>query len=866
MTENALGQEGLKVPVNMHQAVGSTRYFLEELTAQTGYVFSYSNKLCFKEELKCPFGDTSLLIVLNWLFDNCPAKYIVRGQKVIIEPIGEAPPRYTISGFIRDHQQQEVLIGANVYEAELYLGSTSNNFGFYSLSLPAGYTYLNTSYVGYRTNQQFFELTKDTVVNIYLEPKLELDEVEVVGSRVPSKIRSTRTGTVDVPMEQIRKVPVFFGEVDIVKSLQLLPGVQSGGEGFSGLYVRGGGPDQNLVMLDDVPVYNVGHLLGFFSIFNADAVNKVSIVKGGFPARFGGRLSSVVDIRTFDGNPETIKGSASVGVLSSRVALNGPVIKDKATFSVSFRRTYYDLLVAPFQANKEEKSNYYFFDLNGKFTYKFSEKDKLYLSSYWGKDEYYTKYNFQDIAIGYYPGSPDQRVVSINDESNSGWRNIVGAARWNHVFGNKLFSNVTAVYSDYRFFMGQRQNYYLDAKWSMLYQRYFSGIRDLGLKVDFDYMPNPGHYIRYGGSAVQHAFYPGIDVLRSDIEGLAPEDTTLGGEFLNRSEYRMYVEDDFFIFDRLKLNIGVHVSLFLSQSKNYSSIEPRVSGRYLVSDQVSFKAAYSEMSQYIHLLRTANVALPTDMWLPVSDNIEPMRAKQSALGVEWAIKRGINLSVEAYYKTFSNLLAYKDKASFFDLSQEWEEKLATGDGDSYGLEVLLHKKSGDLSGWFGYTHSRTFNWFNDLNQGKAFPANTDRRHDASMFLSYKFNKQVDGGVTWLFGTGSPITLPSDKYYAPSLPTEQPYEGKGYNHLISERNGYRMPNFHRMDVGFNFKKDKSWGTRMWSVGVINLYGRQNPFFLYFEDQVDEKTEELSRSLKQFSLFPFPMPYVRYTINF
>lgn len=856
------GQSTLQTTVKIEERKGSTRSFLNQIESKTGVILSYSNKLCFKDELVCPYTETTIQTLLDWLFEGCPVSYLERGNKIIIEYRRLKHKKVTISGFVKDVISQEVMIGANVYDKKTFYGTTSNNFGFYSLTLPSGYISLNSSYIGYQKFNESFYLYKDTFIIINMQPRAELSEVSVLGVRIPSEIESTSTGTIELPMNQIRNMPVFLGEVDVMKSIQLLPGIQSGGEGFSGLFVRGGGPDQNLIMLDDVPVYNVGHLLGFFSIFNADAINKVSIVKGGFPARYGGRLSSVVEIRTYDGDSKKINGSASIGVLSSRVSLNGPIIKDKLLYSLSFRRTYYDLISAPFQWNKEEKDKYFFYDLNGKLSYYLSDKDKFYFSGYMGKDEYNVKYNYQDISTS----DEEDGGKAINDNRSSGWGNVILSASWNHIFGKKLFSNVTTTVSDYRFYISQKQNYMLGEQWKYIYQRYFSGIRDFGIKADFDYLPVARHYVRFGGSYTQHLFYPGIDVVMSDINDIAPVDTTYGGTNLIRPEAHLYVEDDFNIFERLKVNLGVHFSSFFSESKSYYSLEPRFLSRLLLSGKVSLKGSYSEMTQYVHLLRTANVALPTDMWLPVSDDIKPMRAKQSSLGVEWSIKKDMFLSVEGYHKKLIDILDIKAESSFFDYSVDWESLLVSGSGVSDGIEFLLHKKSGSLSGWFGYTYSETYNTFDELNNGRAFPANTDRRHDLSMFLSYQFNKRIDGGVTWAFGSGTPISLPSDKYYAPELPTAKYEEATSYNMLISERNGYRMPNFHRMDIGFNFKKKKKWGMRIWSTGIINVYGHQNPFFLYFDDNRNEETGDFYWSLKQFSLFPFPLPYVRYTIKF
>ncbi len=865
-TAGVNGQNVLYTHVELSPKEASTEAFLKEIEQQTNLSFSYSSRLCFQDTVRLAVHSGNIREILNELFINCPSTYIVRDNKIIIRPISDKRNKFVIRGYVLDKSTKEALIQANVYDPDLILGTVSNNFGFYSISLPEGFVQLSSSYVGYKSHHHYINLTSDTILNFLMEPRAELEEIAVVGDRVPDNVKSTRTGTIDVPIEQIKNVPVFLGEVDVVKSIQLLPGIQSGGEGFSELYVRGGGPDQNLVLMDDVPVYNVSHLFGFFSIFNADAVNNVTVIKGGFPARYGGRLSSVVDIRMYDGNNEEFKGLASVCLLSSRIAVEGPLVKDKSSFSVSFRRTYFDVLTSLWQLNQADKSRYYFYDFNAKFNYKLSERDRLYLSTYMGKDQYGVTYNKQEIVLGNLD-TGGKHTFTANDESDIGWKNYVGAMRWNHIFGNKMFSNVTMTYSDYRFFIDQTLNYVSDEGWTVGQQNYYSGIRDYSVKVDVDYMPSPKHYIRFGGSAVLHSFFPGVDVkLREVAEKGERVDTTFGGNELYRPEFRMYLEDDVQLSSRLKLNIGGHFSMFYAESKAYWSAEPRLSARLLLRENLSLKAAYSEMTQYMHLLRTASVALPTDLWLPVSDEIAPMRAVQSAIGVDYEFGKGFNLSLEAYYKKLSDILAYKESAGYFDFASDWQNKLTSGNGKSIGFELLLHKKFGDLSGWLGYTYSKSTNIFDEINNGKEFPANFDRTHDVSVYSTYKFSEKVDMGVTWTFGTGNPITLPETKYYAPELPTEdQPFSAQ-YNQFINQRNGYRMPNFHRLDIGFNFHKKKKWGSRLWSVGMMNTYGRQNPFFLYFSDSEDPETGDVSRSLKQFSLFPIPIPYVRYTVKF
>jgi hypothetical protein len=863
--QQPLPQDLLSKEIRVTMLTGDAVTLLKHIEEKENIIFSYSNKVCLPKKVIFHQNRAPLKYFLDQIFASCYVEYKIRDNKVLITPIKTSDLKLTIRGYVRDGITGEVLIRANIYDFYGSKGTISNDYGFYSLSLNGGSASLGCSYVGYSADQKLIELTGDTLINFNLMPMPELEEIPVFASHIPTDVRSTRTGTIDVPLNQIRNIPSFLGEVDLIKSVQLLPGVQSGNEGFSGMYVRGGGPDQNLILLDDIPVYNVEHLLGFFSIFNPDAINKVTVIKGGFPAQYGGRLSSVLDIRMFEGNQEKLKGSASLGLLSSKIALDGPLIKNKTSFSTSFRRTYYDILTAPFENDKDERSNYYFFDLNVKLNHQFSPRNRIFLSNYWGRDDLSSRYNFKQVTQAIITGEEPEFDLALNDEAKTGWGNLVSALRWNYLISDKLFSNLTITFSDYKFATSQEQNYYLTDSWSNISRRYYSGIRDLNAKIDVDYFPANGHQIKFGGSYTFHRFFPGIDVMKTELSTNQKSDTTLGGKAINGNEYHAYIQDEMNLSSTIKVNMGTHFSMYNTGSKNYYSVEPRLSMRILMTPSFSVKAAYSLMTQYIHLLNTANMSLPTDLWLPVSERINPMRAWQTALGGEWEIDRGFSFSAEAYYKELSNLIDYKDSQSFFDFSTSWDNKLTSGDGNSYGLELLLHKKLGAWSGWAGYTYSISTSHFNQINNGKAFRSNNDRRHDASIFLSYIFNSRADASLTWAFGSGKPVTLPSEKYFAPPLPTSSAISSD-YSESFSKRNGYLMPNFHRLDVGMNFHKEKSWGKRTWSLGIMNLYGRQNPFFLYFSDNKNPSSGEITRSLKQFSLFPFPLPYIRYTIYF
>ncbi len=655
----------------------------------------------------------------------------------------------------------------------------------------------------------------------------------------------------------------MLGEVDVLKALQLLPGVQSGGEGQSGLYIRGGSPDQNLILLDGVPVYNAAHLFGFFSVFNADAIRDVQLIKGGFPARYGGRLSSVLEINMKEGNNKKIAGTASIGLISSKLTLDGP-IDDKTSFLISGRRTYIDMLLRPLikqqykNDNQDGSLGYYFYDINAKINHKISDKDRIYLSSYLGND----RFNFE---------SKDLRG-EIRDyiKNKFGWGNITGAARWNHIWNPKLFSNTTLTYSQYKLNFGAEfGSRYRDQSTirENIALAYISGIYDFGAKIDFDYLPDPNHFIKFGISGIHHRFAPGtFDLEQNDTEQDYRFMKIIGQKNITAQEYGLYVEDDMRLFDRLKVNAGIHISGFNVEKQFYSSIQPRLGLRYLLSDGTAIKASYAQMRQYIQLLAYEGIGLPTDLWLPTTRRVKPQDAWQIALGAAKTVFEQYELSLEGYYKKMTNVISYREGEGLFELS-DWQDRVTQGNGWSYGTELFFQKKKGALTGWIGYTLSWSSRQFDDLNFGKKFDFKYDRRHDFSIVASYQLNKKIDFSASWVYGTGNAISLASSNYFGRYGygPSRQLFRGS----YFTERNNYRMRSYHRLDFGVNFHKEKNKHSRTWSVGAYNAYSRKNPFYI-FEDSdyiLDPTTGEYKEVLqfKQASLFPL-IPYVTYKIDF
>ncbi len=769
----------------------------------------------------------------------------------------------TLSGYITDQSTGERLLNANIYEPESLQGTISNNYGFYSLTLPRGTYAIVCSYVGYQPQQIRIELNQDTVIDFKLSLQAELEEVTVVGHQIESKLRSTQISKDEISIEKIQSLPAFMGEADVIKTIQLLPGVQSGTEGTSGLYVRGGGPDQNLILLDDVPIYNANHLFGFFSVFNPDAIKTVSLYKGGFPARFGGRLSSVLDIRMKDGNDQKIHGHFSIGLISSKLNLEGPLVKGKTTFNLSARRTYADLLAYPLiksSSDGDGAGGYFFHDLNMKISHRVSDRSKFYLSAYTGLDKASSQYNDT-----YHQNNEEWED---KEKFHLGWGNITTALRWNYLPGNKLFANTTLIYSRYSFDIREKTsatNKTTGKKGDEFRMDYQSGIEDMGVKVDFDYYPVPHHRIKFGGNYIHHTFKPGIMAYKESLDHSSDIDTTYGNSNRYANEISAYLEDNFEISSRLTLNLGLHASSFGVDGERYTSVQPRVSARYMANDRLSFKAAYSKMNQNIHLLSSSTIELPTDLWLPTTKKVKPQSSYQFASGAVYQIKKGIDLSVEGFYKSMENLLEYKEGASFLGASTDWEEKVEMGKGWSYGTELLLQKTTGKTTGWVGYTLSWSNRQFENLNWGKKFDARYDRRHDVSVVMTHRFSEKFDIGLTWVYGTGNAVTLPTQIVNKPNIPNTPNYQGE-YEYY-GERNNYRMPSYHRMDIGFNFHKIKKHGIRTWNLSLYNAYSRQNPFFIYFDNASQQEFQQTGKSqvLKQFSLFPI-IPSFSYSYKF
>lgn len=821
--------------------------------------------------------------------------------------------KFTVSGYVTDASSGEPLIGVAVIDRSTSLGTVTGNSGYYSISLEGGERTLVVSYLGYEEKTLQLSLKSNVTLNIPLQASnSELLGASVTAHSSASGARTTQMSAIDVPVSQIKTIPAIGGEVDVIKALQLLPGVQSGTEGTAGIYVRGGGADENLLLMDGVPLYNVNHLFGFFSVFNADALKNVTLYKGSFPARFGGHLSSVIDVRMNDGNEYEYHGSASIGIISSKFNLEGPIIKGRTTFNISARRTYLDLLAKPVlmyvnRDNKIDAGNYEtvgggydFYDINAKITHRMRNGDRLSLSIYDGDDRAHvdmddvSTYELAEYDTETGVSTPTGVTRYSREKMKFGWRwgNYVTALRWNHELSPTVYMSACASYTQYRnrlaVSMSDYDSRFENGKESDIDQMsasvaYNSLINDISANADFEWRPDPRHDIKFGPSYTYHTFRPGVISLKqkgsySDLPELDSNfDQTVGETPIFTHEASAFFEDNWSVTEWLKADLGFRTSIYGVGGKTYFSFEPRVSARALITDKVSFKASYSEMGQYIHLLCNSNLSLPSDLWVPVTKNIKPMRSRQTAAGLFYDLG-SFELSMESYYKSMDNVLEYRDGASYFGTSTGWEEKVCMGRGWSYGLELMVQKKVGKTTGWVGYTLAKAMRQFDRegmmINDGNPFPAKYDRRHDLSATVTHAFSKRFDLSATFVLASGNCGSLGYDEYHTDEIGGVGPDAGLehwSYAYYLPYRNNYRMPMYNRMDIGCNLYREsrRHRGTGIWNFSIYNVYNHRNPFLIMVDSEseydYDHDQWKSWPVLKKVSIFPI-IPSVSYTYKF
>lgn len=746
-----------------------------------------------------------------------------------------AQQKYTLSGYVKDAASGETLIGANVFIKEnTVYGTATNTYGFYSLNLPADTYTVVFSYLGYGNIEKEVILDQDIQLTIDLKEGITIQEVVVTADDPEENVEGTSMGTLELPVDKIKQLPAIFGEVDVLKALQLLPGVMSAGEGTAGFYVRGGGPDQNLVLLDEAVVYNSGHMLGFFSVFNADAIKNTTLIKGGMPAYYGGRISSVVDIQMKEGNNKAFGVEGGIGLISSRLTAEGPIIKDQSSFIVSGRRTYvFDLAQPALKGTDFEGTNYYFYDVNAKVNHRFSDKDRLYLSAYFGRDVL----DFNSVGSGFSFRMP--------------YGNETATLRWNHLFSSKLFMNVSAIYNKYDFsFDGEQDQFTFNL---------FSGVRDYNAKVDFDFFPDPKHNLKFGINYTYHQLTPNVASATSD-----DVEFTNGFNPRYAHESAIYIQDDFKINQKWSVNAGLRASMFNQMGpytsaitgktfsrnevvKTYGAVEPRLSAKYSLAKGSSLKAGFSYGKQYLHLVSNSSSTLPTDIWVPSSELVKPQVGIQYAVGYFKNFKNNtFETSVEVYYKDLRNQIDYGE-SYVNDLADEVEADFVFGTGRSFGAEFFIKKSSGKLTGWIGYTLSKTDRSFPDISNGDRYPTRYDRRHDLSIVSNYQLSKKWSFGAVFIYGSGNTFTPLKSLYFI-----EQ-----NLNIEYGERNSARLPDYHRLDLSATWvpkpDADKAFKSS-WTLSAYNTYNRFNPSFVFYDTDTNEDTGAAQATANQIALFP------------
>jgi CarboxypepD_reg-like domain/TonB-dependent Receptor Plug Domain len=709
----------------------------------------------------------------------------------------------TLSGYIYDQKTGESLVGVGIFDETSKTSTVTNEYGFYSLTLVAGKHNIVFSYLGYEKVRKEIDLNKNISQTIRMvESSNELATVEVTASaqKERERVSNTELGKIDIPMSMLKKAPVLLGESDIIKVLQLLPGIKRGGEGQVGMFVRGGGSDENLILLDEAPVYNAGHLLGFFSVFNSSSIKDVSMYKAAFPAIYGGRLSSILDIKMKEGNDQRIGAEGSLGLISSNLTVEGPILKNKASFIVSGRRTYIDkvfqLLKAPLP--------YYFYDLNMKVNYKISDRDRLYLSSYFGRDVLYAPKIKSDSG----------QTVDLGLDFTSFLGNFTVSSRWNHAYqGGKLFHNLTVLTSQFKYKVGQKSAY---NSFSIE-----SNINDIGVKLDYDYRPNSTTTVRFGANLTNHDFRPNIIYSKDALFDFQnPQKVKL----IRNQELAFYGSAEHDFSEALKVTAGLRVSSSFVQGASYAGLEPRLAARYNLTKNTSLKVGYARMKQYLHLVGSSAIALPTDLWYPTTKNVKPGRSDQASIGIfHYLEKVRTNLSVEGYYKWMDDLIEYREGAVLL-LNDNYEKELVVGKGRGYGFEFLAQRSRGQWTGWLGYTWSVSNRTFPDLNLGNTYYSKYDRRHDFSIVSMYDVTPRFSTSMSWVYSSGQPFTPTFSQFLMPNATLTK----IDVFPIYTAKNAVRLSSAHRLDIDFCVKgKKKGRYQGEWHFSSYNTYSRVQP---------------------------------------
>lgn len=741
-----------------------------------------------------------------------------------------------------DGLTNEKLANVNIVIPGHELGGSTDVEGKFRFKLPSGQYKLLASYIGYETEELTVDLNQNQNIQIKLWPVQEqLEEIEVSSTAI--KNSTYLVDPVKLNSAEIKAIPTFMGEADVLKIIQLLPGVQGGSEGSTGFYVRGGSPDQNLVLLDGVPIYNVSHLFGLFSTFNADIIDDVELLKGGFPARYGGRLSSVLNISTKEGNFKEYNGEGALSLVAPKLLLEGPIIKDKTSFIISGRRSIFDLVITPFLG--DNPLAYFFGDFNAKVNHRINTNNQLSVSYFYSQDRFTYEY--------------DAAPTDYQEQSGINWKNHTLALNWDHSFNSKLSMSSQGSFNNYNFNTFSEQVDSNEA-FSLNYQ---SLIEDIALRTDFKLEMTPKQTLRFGAGYTNHTFKPGALQLSKDFDQLKLEQEQNLSEPIFSNDVFVYLQDEWKVLPRFALNLGLHYALYDVQTSTYQSLQPRISASYFLKDNWTLTASYTEMTQFLHLLSNTGLGVPTDLWVSATDMVDPQQSQQYSLTSTTYLKQKTwEITGALYYKEMQNLIEYEEGASYITQA-DWQNVVETdGIGLSYGLEVLLRKSKGNTTGWISYTLAQTSRTFSNLNQGKSFAYRYDRRHNVAITLNHKLNSRIDFSATWVYQTGIAFTAPIASSMAQGSSNFSEFSSAYVYEVeqLSDRNSYRYPAYHRLDLGINFRKKKKWGSRVINVGVYNAYNRINPFFIDIKPGDDG-----SPTATLVGLFPI-LPSVSYSFKF
>ncbi|MCQ2227634.1 MAG: TonB-dependent receptor [Bacteroidales bacterium] len=911
-----------EISLSLHDA--TLEDFVKAVQEKTQYTFVYGQDIVLKSNVNIDVKNASLDDILSRLLTPRGIAYSIKGQHVTLTKKGGADIQngsktFTLSGYVKDSSSRETLIGATVYSTETHKGAVTNAYGFFSLTLPEGIGNIVCSYIGYEQQKHSINLKEDLMMTFDLVADNKIEEVVVEADRPETGTASSRTGAMTIPVEMISKQPSLLGEPDVLKAIQSMPGVQRGMAGTSGVHVRGGSPDQNLYLLDGVPMYNIDHVLGFMSAFTPDAVKHVDFYKASFPARYGGRLSSVIDVRTKDGDMHSYHGMAQIGTLSSHLSIEGPIKEDRTSFIVSARRSYFDLIAAPIMKAQEPDISMFklnFYDINAKVNHIFSDRDRIYASFYMGRD-----------VLGTGEKSKEKnRFDEFENESKSlfetdmRWGNTLGSLRWNHIFNPKLFSNATLAFNRFNFsvkiedmtstsytslgyydennIFHKHEQPYTTAETTRFKSDINSGIDDLTGIMDFDYHPTSHHHVKFGGQYIFHNFRPNISTSNSYSSN---NDTTVNDKFKNHdnkaigNEFDLYADDDMSIGDKWQMSAGIHATLFAVKGKMYRSLEPRLSAAYQIARGWRVKGSYAMMHQYVHLLQSAPISLPSNLWVPIDKNVKPMVSNLFSIGASSSALSGWEFTLEAYYKEMRHILDYKDGEEFSGSNRNWQELVAEGRGRSRGIELSARRIVGKTTGAVSYTISKTDRKFGHrINAGKWFPYKFDRRHTADIIVMHKINDRIDVAATWNIMSGSYETVAKQRIMLP-MPQNNIYSRYADTQHISydeydyfdSRNNYRLKPSHQLDLSVNFHKQLKHFSRTINVSIINAYNHHNQDMVRAERERKHREEPMAEddpnyivggtdnytvvdegyktTLYQTSIIPI-MPSISYTLHF